>query len=88
MTPVVFDLISVEDALKDLYDKKAELVKKFVEENPSGLSAFQNEDGSWTRVSAADNKLTIDAGFYKTVRVKRYSVKIETLKNMPKELKV
>lgn len=87
MTETINGLITVENSLNDLYKQKAELTKKFMEENPNRFAAFQNEDGTWTRITSTDNKEAIEEGFFKTVRVDRFSVKIETLKNMPKELK-
>lgn len=87
MTETINGLIAVENSLNELYKQKAELTKKFMEEHPGRFAAFQNPDGTWTRVTSTDNKDVIDEGFFKTVRVERFSVKIETLKNMPKELK-
>lgn len=87
MNELVKELLKIENQLTDLYKKKNELVAKFPQEFPQGFTAFQNEDGTWTRVSVADNAEKLNEGFFKTVRVERYSLKIETLKNMPKELK-
>jgi len=87
MTPTINGLIAVKNSLNELYKQEAELIKKFIEENPNKFAAFQNEDGTWTRLTAVDNKEEIEEGFFKTVRVDRFTVKIETLKNMPKELK-
>lgn len=87
MTTTISALIAVENSINELYKQKADLTKQFIEENPNKFAAFQNPDGTWTRVTSVDNKEAIEDGFYKTVRVDRFSVKIETLKNMPKELK-
>lgn len=85
---IVDSLIAIESQLTELYKQKNELVAQFPKEFPEGFTAFQNPDGTWTRISVADNATKLDEGFFKTVRVERYSLKIETLKNMPKELKV
>ena len=45
-----------------------------------------NEDGTWSRLTITDNLESIKEGFWKSVKVERYSTKLETLKNKPKEL--
>jgi hypothetical protein len=87
MATTIPALIAVENSINELYKQKVELIKRFMEENPNNFAGFQNPDGTWTRVTSVDNKEAIEDGFYKIVRVDRFSVKIETLKNMPKELK-
>lgn len=87
MKDIIDQLLEVEKQLTDLFKVKNDLIIKFAQTSPNGTESFQNPDGTWTRISVADNAKAIDQGFFKTVRVERFSLKIETLKNMPKELK-
>lgn len=84
---VVKRLMQIESQLADLFKQKNELVTEFPKQFPEGFCAFQNPDETWTRITVTDNAEKLDEGFFKTVRVERYTLKIETLKNMPKELK-
>lgn len=87
MNELIKELLQIENQLTELYKKKNELVSKFPQEFPQSFTAFQNEDGTWTRLSVIDNAEKLNEGFFKTVRVERFNLKVETLKNMPKELK-
>jgi len=82
-------LIAVDKQLDELFAKKAALAKQFHEELAGGVDCLQNPDGTWTRVAVADNlaELTDKERLVKIQIIERYSVKIDVLKNMPKELK-
>lgn len=87
MNELIKELLQVENQLSELYKKKNDLVAKFPKAYPQGFTAFQNEDGTWTRLSVTDNAEKINEGFFKSIRVERFTLKVETLKNIPKELK-
>lgn len=49
---------------------------------------YQNEDGTWTRFTKIDNIEELKRGtLFRSTSVNRYTTKLETLKNKPKELK-
>ena len=86
-TTTIQKFIDMDRRIKDLYQEQSDLIKEHIKEHPEEKQLFQqNSDGTWTRLSLIDNKDEIDAGYWKNVRVERYSVKIENLKNKPKEL--
>lgn len=87
MNDLIEKLVDLEKQITELFEEKTKLLQEFSEEYPEKFACKQNEDGTWTRLTLSDNAEKIDEGFWKTVRVERYSLKIETLKNMPKELK-
>lgn len=63
--------------------------KKEIEDRLSGLEIYQNDDGTWTRFSKVDNMKELEktGQIYRAAPINRYSTKLETLKNKPKELK-
>lgn len=79
-------LVDLEERSTAIQGEKTKLINDFKESSPDGLAIKQNEDGTWTRVTVTDNKEKIDEGFWKMVKVERFSVKIDNLKNKPKEL--
>ena len=84
---IVDELMVIENQLTELLSSQKNFQKVLYKIKNELITAFQNADGTWTRMSVTDNVAKLDEGFFKTVRVERYSLKIETLKNMPKELK-
>ena len=70
----------------ELLSKEKEQLELEVED----LVIYKNDDGTWTRFTKTDNiaELNNNGNFWKSTKVTRYSTKIETLKNPPKELKV
>lgn len=85
---IIDAFIDVNNDLTKLYEKKAALLNTVVK-NWGNISPMikQNEDGTWTRIVIQDNQERMKDGYYEFVRVERYSVKIDNLKNKPKELK-
>lgn len=84
----VRDLIKIEGQISELYAEKNKIIREIA--NVTQCKApviFHNEDNTWTRCTITDSLEKIEEGFFKTVRVERFSSKIEVLKNMPKELK-
>lgn len=79
--------IEVNENLSELYEQKKALLKISLSECGAGPLIKQNEDGTWTRITISDNAERINEGYYEFVKVERYSVKIDNLKNKPKELK-
>lgn len=49
---------------------------------------YQNTDGTWTRFTKIDNiqELIEKGTMFRASSINRYTVKLETLKNKPKEL--
>jgi len=86
-TDLVQQLIDLEKQITNLFEEKTKLLKEFSEAYPEKFACVQNEDGTWTRLTLSGNAEKINEGFWKNVKVERYSLKIENLKNMPKELK-
>jgi hypothetical protein len=84
---LINDLLKVEKDITELYAKKAELLSEFPKSFPNNMAIKQNGDSTWSILTLTDNAEKINEGSFKTVRVERFSLKIETLKNMPKELK-
>jgi hypothetical protein len=64
-----------------------------IKENEDGSKyeyfSYQNEDGTYTRYTRIDNieELKSKGQMYRNTPINRYTVKIENLKNLPKELK-
>ena len=87
MINLVEELIELEKQITGLFEQKTKLLQEFSETYPGKFTCMQNENGTWTRLTLSDNAEKINEGFWKNVKVERYSLKIETLKNMPKELK-
>ena len=86
---VIKNLLAINNSLSKLYEEKAEILKTAIKEIGTSQPLIkQNEDGTWTRISLIDNQERMNDGYYEFVKVERYSVKVDTLKNMPKELKV
>ena len=52
------------------------------------LVMYQNDDSTWTRFSKIDNlkELEEKGSFFRASSINRYTTKVETLKNKPKEL--
>ena len=86
-TQLLNDLLELEEHLKDCYEKRTELMSKFREVAKSDFLITQNPDGTWTRIAFTDNAEKINEGIVKIVKVERFSIKVDVLKNMPKELK-
>ncbi len=63
--------------------------KKEIEDELGDFEAYENEDGTWTRFTKIDNlqELEKTGQIYRTAPINRYTVKLEILKNKPKELK-
>jgi hypothetical protein len=79
---------TIENSLKIAHEEKEKLLKAIAVSYPdSELKVCSvNEDGTWSRLTITDNMQTIEEGFWQPVKVNRYSTKLETLKNKPKEL--
>jgi hypothetical protein len=86
---LIDQITEVEEKIKELMNEKTELLNYAMDgELVDELKLVsQNSDGTWTRVTVFDNALQMNEGFWKSVKVERFSSKIETLKNPPKELK-
>lgn len=80
-------LISLQDQISELYEKRRRLINNAVEQKIPRILFKQNQDGTWTRVKIIDNAERLNDGYYEFTKVERFSVKVETLKNKPKELK-
>lgn len=82
---VALEFKTIQEQLNFVYEKRKALLTKTLDEFDKILIK-QNEDGTWTRVTISDNAERINEGYYEFVKVERYSVKVESLKNKPKEL--
>jgi hypothetical protein len=79
--------IEINENLTELYEKKKSLLKIGINEFGTDPLIKQNEDGTWTRITFVDNAERMNNGYYELVKIELFSVKIDTLKNKPKELK-
>lgn len=79
----------IEEKIINLYEHKFRLIDSILKNiiNTPVKLYRENENGTWNRFTITDNKENLDEGFWKSIRVERYSTKLETLKNKPKELK-
>jgi 3-polyprenyl-4-hydroxybenzoate decarboxylase len=80
-------LLEIEANLKAIYEKRTQLMTSFRDVMKSDFAIIKNEDGTWTRIAFTDNAEKINEGIVKIVKVERFSIKVDVLKNMPKELK-
>lgn len=84
---VIKNLLTINASLSKLYEEKSELIKTAIKELGTSQPLIkQNDDGTWTRINFVDNQERIQEGYYEFIKVERYSVKVEILKNKPKEL--
>jgi len=82
------DILDVHKDIIELEKKKRELAAQIIKMGiPENKLIIQNLDGSWTRATILDNVERIDSGYYEMTRIERFSLKVEHLKNKPKELK-
>ena len=82
---VASEFKNIQEQLNFVYEKRKALLNKALAEFDNQLFK-QNEDGTWIRVTISDNAERINDGYFEFVKVERYSVKVEILKNKPKEL--
>jgi len=76
-------LKQIKEEISKLNDEKDKL-----EEITDDLVIYQNPDGTWTRFTKLDNIEELKKGtLFRSTSVGRYTTKIESLKNPPKELK-
>ena len=62
------------------------LEKSEIETQLPPFVVFKNEDGTWTRFTKIDNVEELKRGpVFRAQALNRYTTKIETLKNEPKE---
>jgi len=76
------------ERLKEIKFQIAELTKEkeSLELELDSKVIYQNEDGTWTRFTKIDNVEELLKGtFFRSTAVSRYTTKLETLKNEPKE---
>ncbi|MDD4292013.1 MAG: hypothetical protein PHX51_07260 [Clostridia bacterium] len=80
---------AIEKSLQIAYEEKEKLLRaiqtKYATESEIKVCSM-NEDGSWNRLTVVDNIVALNEGFWQPVKVNRYSTKLESLKNKPKEL--
>lgn len=83
----------MKDKVEELKKIKEEISrltkeKESIEEKVESLVTYQNPDGTWTRFTKINNIKELEKGtLFRTVAVNKFTTKIETLKNPPKELK-
>lgn len=80
------EIIQIEEQINGLFEKKQKLISEFIAKNNTGIESRQNADGTWTRITVTDNATKLNDGFFKVVKVERFSLKVDVLKNKPKEL--
>lgn len=82
-------LIYINEKLKDLCETRSEIINKAVALGiDKKMIARENEDGTWTRVKIVNNVERIEGGgYFEFLKVEPYTVKIDNLKNKPKELR-
>ena len=85
-------LFQLDQKISELYDKKKELSLKLAERYPEGAQGFfkltEGNEKPWVRVTFLDNLQPFSAGTtqYRQAAFNRFDIKVETLKNEPKEL--
>lgn len=79
--------LQINADLNILYERRKKLIDGLVTLGIGKVLIAENPDKTWTRVTVMDNAERINDGYYEYLKVERFSVKIENLKNMPKELK-
>ena len=77
-------LFAIKAEQKVLSEEKEKIVKELED-----FHAYQNEDNTWTRFTKIDNikELEEKGTVFRSSSIDRYTVKLEILKNIPKELK-
>lgn len=77
-------LKQIKDEMDKLGDEKLK-----IEESLDDMVIYENGDGTWTRFTKIDNVEELKEGktVFRSHPFNRYSTKLETLKNPPKELK-
>lgn len=86
---IIEKITTLDSQINELVGKKSGLISSFCDEySPEAELRVikQNDDGTWSRLTITDNVEAVKTGFWKSVKVDRFSTKLETLKNKPKEI--
>jgi hypothetical protein len=81
-------LLEIDDKLGELREERQTILKEIYQERKNNPLSVEQDDGTWVRFTVHDNaaKLAAEEFYWKPVMVERLSVKIDRLKNKPKEI--
>jgi hypothetical protein len=84
---VLDEFVQLDQAFNKLKERRDQLLKKVLDFSDMRVFIAPHRDGNWTRVKIVDHVADFMNGrYYVPTRVERYEVKIDHLKNKPKEL--
>lgn len=87
---VISRIQSIDERIKNLLKEKDDLLDKIYseyEKDPELVICAKNGNTGWVRLTIFDNSELIKKELWKTIKVERFSTKIETLKTNPKNFK-